>query len=170
MNATATNTTATSTTAPLRAQLVKFLEGKEAHVGLDVAVAGVPPELRGRRPDGAPHSLWELLEHVRITQHDILSFCVDREYEEPAWPDDYWPKSPAPPTAEAWDASVDALKRDLAAMQQLAANENVDLFAKVPHGTGQTYLREVLLVGDHNAYHVGAFVLTRRLLGIWPAS
>jgi hypothetical protein len=159
----------TDPVALLRAQLARFLDWEDAHVGFEKAVAGVPPELRGKRPAGSPHSLWELLEHIRLTQHDILSFCRDPEYAEPEWPRDYWPPAPEPPTPEAWDASIGAMLRDRAALQQIVADPGVDLFAPTPHGNAQqTYLREVLVVADHAAYHVGQLVLTRRLLGIWP--
>ena len=158
------------TTAPidqLRAQLADFLDWHGAHADFDAAVKGVPPEHRGAQAEGFPHTLWQLLEHMRLTQRDILDFCRDPHYEEPKWPDDYWPRTAAPPTAGAWDESVAAFRADLEAMQRLAADPAVDLFAKVPHGTGQTYLREVLVVADHNSYHVGQLVALRRLLGIW---
>ncbi len=153
----------------LRAQLIRLLGWEDAHVGLEAALSSVPMEHRGTRPAGMPHSLWELLEHVRRTQRDILDFCRGAAYVEPAWPDDYWPPSPAPSTAEAWDESVAAVRSDREALQRLAADPALDLFATIPHGTGQTYLRELLVVADHNAYHVGQLVLVRRMLDIWPA-
>jgi len=151
----------------LREQLAKFLAWREAHAGFDAAVEGLPPELRGRRPEGIPHSPWELLEHLRITQHDILDFSRNPDYEEMRWPQDYWPPSPAPPDDEAWDRSIAAYRADRETMQALARDPSVDLFARIPHGSGQTYLREVLLTADHAAYHVGQLVLVRRLLGAW---
>ncbi len=151
----------------LRAQLAKLLDWKEAHVGFDAAVEGIPPDIRGRRPEGLPHSPWELLEHLRITQHDILDFCVNPAYEEMHWPDDYWPSS-SQPTAEQWDKSIKDFRADREAMKRLAAE--ADLFAKIPHGTGQTYLREILLVADHTTYHVGQLVSVRQLLGAWPSA
>lgn len=156
--------------AALRAQLVKFLDWKEAHADFDATLAGIPAQLRGAVPPGLPHSAWQLLEHLRIAQHDILDFCLNASYEEMTWPDDYWPATPEPPDADAWDESIAAYKRDLAAMQQLARDESVDLFARIPHGSGQTYLREILLVVDHAAYHLGQIVFVRRLLGIWPGA
>jgi uncharacterized damage-inducible protein DinB len=159
-----------STSAALRAQLAKILDWRDAHADFDAAVADIPPALRGTRPAGAPYSAWELVEHLRIAQHDILDFCVNAAYEEMKWPDDYWPKSPEPPNGTAWDASVAAVRHDFAELKRLAADPAIDLFATIPHGTGQTYLRELLLVADHNAYHVGQLVLLRRLLGDWPAS
>jgi hypothetical protein len=152
---------------PLRAQLAKLLDWKEAHVGFDAAVEGIPAEIRGRRPEGLPHSPWALLEHLRITQHDILDFCVNPAYEEMNWPDDYWPSS-SQPTAEQWDKSIKDFRADREAMKRLAAE--ADLFAKIPHGTGQTYLREILLVADHTTYHVGQLVSVRQLLGAWPSA
>ena len=119
---------------------------------------------------GLPHSPWQLVEHLRIAQHDILDFCVNPGYQEMSWPDDYWPASPEPPTAAAWDESIAGYKRDLAEMQRLVRDEAIDPFAKIPHGSGQTYIREILLVVDHAAYHIGQIVLVRRLLGIWPAA
>jgi uncharacterized damage-inducible protein DinB len=152
----------------LRGHLGRMLAWKDAHATYDDAVAGVPAEMRGRRPDGLPHSPWELVEHLRITQHDILDFCVNADYEEMEWPADYWPATPAPPSDEAWDESVRRYRADREALRRLAA-EQPDLAATIPHGQGQTYLRELLLVADHTSYHVGQLVLVRRLLGIWPS-
>jgi len=151
----------------LRAQLVKLLDFQDAHVGFDRALKGVPPRLRGARPEGAEHSLWQLLEHLRIAQADILEFCVNSKYKEKQWPDDYWPKAPAPRNAAAWTKAIAAYRRDRKAFQRLTANPTIDLAATIPHGTGQTYLREILLVADHNAYHIGQIVALRRRLGIW---
>ena len=154
-------------TDPLRAHLVKLLDWQDAHVDLARAVDGVPPALRGRVPAGATHSLWQLVEHLRLAQHDILDFCVNPEYREMRWPDDYWPADPEPPDADAWDASLAGYRRDLDAVKKLVRDPAVDPFATIPHGSGQTYLREILLIADHTAYHVGQMVLVRRLLGEW---
>ena len=151
-----------------RQQLAAALAWKEAHAGFDAAVAGIPPEARGTRPANLPYSAWQLLEHLRITQHDILDFCLNAGYEEMAWPDDYWPASPEPPDSSAWDESLRLYREDRAALQRLATDADIDLTSKIPHGDGQTYLREILLVTDHAAYHVGELVVLRRLLGIWP--
>ena len=159
-----------SSDAPLREQLRKMLAWDDAHVGFDKAVQGIPAELRGKQPDGAPYSPWQLVEHLRIAQHDILDFCRNPKYQEMKWPDDYWPSSPAPKSAADWDDSVRRFHEDLKALQDLAADTSIDLFAKIPHGSGQTYLRELLLVADHTAYHVGELVVVRRLLGIWKTS
>lgn len=152
----------------LRRQLVDFLDWKSAHVGFDDAVKGIPPRLRGAVPKGFAHSVWRVVEHVRIAQHDILDFCRNPRYKETMkWPDDYWPKTPVPKTASAWTKSLAAFERDRKAMQRLAADRRIDLFAKIPHGSGQTYLRELLLVADHTGYHVAQIVDIRRALGIW---
>jgi uncharacterized damage-inducible protein DinB len=157
----------TTTTAALRAQLGRILSWQDAHVGLEKAVEGLAPKLHGVRVDGFPHSVWELVEHMRLTQHDILDFCRNPAYEEPTWPDDYWPPSAKPPSEQAWDESIAAFREDRAALEALAADESIDLFAPIPHGHGQTYLREILLVADHNAYHLGQLVAVRRQLGAW---
>jgi len=152
----------------LRKQLQKFLAFPEAHADWPEVLKNFPPKLRGVRPPGAPHSPWELLEHARIAQWDILEFSRDPKHVSPDFPSGYWPKTPAPPSAAAWSRSVRTFLRDRRAMQQLVVNAKVDLFARIPHGMGQTILREALLAADHNSYHLGQFVLLRRLLGEWP--
>jgi hypothetical protein len=152
----------------MRDHVARLLEWEEAHASLDAAVAGLPENARGRTPPGLPYSPWQLIEHLRITQHDILDFCRDPEYEELSWPDDYWPAAAEPPSAAAWDESIRKFGEDRAALQALARDPATDLSARIPHGTGQTYLRELLLAADHAAYHVGELVVVRRLLGVWP--
>ncbi len=152
----------------MREQLATSLDWGDAHADFDRAVEGLAPELRGRRVAGLPHSAWEIVEHLRLAQHDILDFSRNAHYRELNWPDEYWPASPEPPSASAWDESVAAFKRDRKAVKALATDPAIDLSSAIPHGSGQTYLREVLLVLDHNAYHVGELVLLRRLLGAWP--
>jgi hypothetical protein len=151
----------------LREHLANVLSGRGAHLDWKESFAGIPEKLRGVRPSGAPHSLWELLEHLRIAQWDILEFSRDPKHVSPDWPAGYWPKTAEPPSATAWEKSLKSFTHDLAAMQKLVANSKTDLFARIPHGTGQTILREALLVADHNAYHLGQVVLVRRLLGAW---
>ena len=153
----------------LRAILARSLDWKEAHATLDDAVADFPAELRGVRPDGVPWSAWQLVDHMRIALHDILEFALPGEYHEMKWPDEYWPKDPAPPSEQAWDDSIATIRRQLAELKRLAEDPSIDLAARVPHATAdhQTYARSVLLVADHNAYHVGQLVLIRRLLGAW---
>ncbi len=153
--------------AGVREHVRKLLGWEEAHVGFEKAVGGIPENLRGRRPEGAPYSPWELLEHIRIAQHDILEFCVSSAYESMEWPKDYWPSSPEPPSGAAWDASVAQFVEDRRALEELAANRSIDLTARVPNGDGQTYLRELLLVADHTAHHLGQLIVVRRLLGAW---
>jgi len=152
----------------LRDQLVRFIDWEEAHVSFDKALDGIPPDVRGRRAPGFEHSIWQLLEHMRIAQQDILDFCVNAKYvHEMKWPDDYWPKDPAPPSADAWDQSIAAFTRDRERFKTLA-READDVYALVPTGKGhQTYFRALLLVNDHNAYHLGQIVAVRRTLGAW---
>lgn len=154
--------------AAIRDHVAKLLSWEEAHVGFDAAIADIPPEIRGRQPSRL-HSPWQLLEHLRMAQHDILDFCRNSNYKEMRWPDDYWPPAPAPPSAAAWDRSIEQFRKDRKALQRLAADPKIDLEARIPHGTGQTYLRELLLTADHSAYHVGQLVLVRRLLGAWKS-
>ena len=151
----------------IRDQAAKLLDWGDAHVTFEKAVAGIAPRLRGVVPPGLEHSAWQLLEHLRIAQSDILEFCRNPKYKEKKWPDDYWPKSSAPKPAAAWTTSIAAFKRDRRGLQQLTKDRSIDLFAKIPHGTGQTYLREILLIADHTAYHIGQLIVVRRALGIW---
>jgi uncharacterized damage-inducible protein DinB len=153
----------------LRAHLVRLLDWEEAHVGFDKAVAGVPVAVRGAQVAGFEHSAWQLLEHLRLAQKDLLDFAVNPEYVHALeWPGDYWPRDPAPPDAAAWDQSIQAFTADRASLMQLVQDPALDLFATVPTGTGpQTCLRAILLVADHNAYHLGQLVALRRALGIW---
>jgi hypothetical protein len=153
----------------LRAHLVKLLDADNAHVNFAKTIASWPVAHRGVKPEGAPHTGWQLLEHLRIAQWDILEFCRNPKHVSPEWPSGYWPSSEAPPSAEAWDRSVKAFRADCEAMQELVENPKTNLFARIPHGTGQTILREALLAADHNAYHLGQLVLLRRLLGNWPS-
>lgn len=153
--------------AALRTHLQKILDWEAAHATFDAAVEGIPAEKRSVAPGGLPHSPWQILEHIRRTQWDILDFCRNPKYVEPKSMREYWPDGPAPPFASAWDESVDSVRRDRQDLKMMAGDPEIDLFARVPQGTGQTYLREILLVADHSAYHVGQLVLTRRLLGIW---
>jgi len=152
----------------LRENLQKLLTWNEAHVDWVAALKGFPKVKRGEKPKGAPHSAWELLEHVRIAQWDILNFCRDPKHVSPEWPKGYWPKTTKPPNDAAWEQSVEALRKDVETMGDLVTNTKNDLFARIPHGTGQTILRQALLLADHNSYHLGQFVLLRRMLGDWP--
>ena len=151
----------------LREYLVNLLSGRGAHVDFDQAVAGLPVALRGKKPRNQSFTPWRLLEHMRIAQWDILEFCRDPKHVSPDWPKGYWPKGDAPPSGKAWSESVATIRRDLAAMQALVKDPATDLYARIPHGDGQTILREALLLADHNSYHLGQLVLLRRLLGAW---
>jgi len=151
----------------VREHVLNLLKGGNAHADFDAAVADLPSKLRGVKPKGAPHTVWQLVEHMRIAQWDILEFSRDSKHVSPAWPDGYWPKSDAPPTPAAWNNSLRKFRANAKAMARLVADPKNDLFKKIPHGTGQTLLREALLVADHNAYHIGQLVLLRRLLGAW---
>jgi len=156
--------------AALRKHLIDNLKSSNAHADFAQAIRDFPAELRGKRPKGSPHSPWELLEHMRIAQWDILEFSRDHEHASPSWPEGYWPPKPEPPDAKAWDRSVDQFCEDVQALCALVADESKDLFARIPHGDGQTLLREALLALDHNAYHLGQLVLLRRILGDWNAA
>jgi hypothetical protein len=151
----------------LRELLTKVLGWQDAHVNFDAVVEDIPLRLQGVRPEGLPYSPWQLLEHMRLTQRDILDFCRDPEYKAPKWPDDDWPKSTIPSRLESWQESVAAFLADREALVELIADPRLNLYAKIPHGEGQTYLREVVLVADHSAYHIGELVAVRRLLGVW---
>lgn len=153
----------------VRDHLANALGWDEAHATFDKAVAGIPAVKRGVRPEGFEHSAWQLVEHIRIAQDDLLDFCVNAGYEHTrTWPDDYWPASPEPPDAKAWDQSLAAYARGREALQRVV-RDTPDLTAVVPTGkSGQTYLRAILLVIDHSAYHAGQLVAVRRALGIWP--
>lgn len=148
----------------LRHWLVWLLRGGDAHAKFDDVVKDFPAGMRGRKPPNAPYGAWQLLEHMRIAQADILEFCVNPRYQAREWPGDYWPKSAEPPEATAWDKSVQAFRADLSRMAKLIEDPGTDLYARIPWGDGQTILREALLVADHNAYHLGALMLLRRLL------
>jgi DinB superfamily len=152
----------------LREQLAKVIDWNEAHADFHAAVEDFPAELRGRVPEGFPYSAWQLLEHIRLALWDILEFSRDARHKSPKWPEGYWPKTAEPPSHDAWDKSVKAVIEHLDNMRELITDPSRDLFAPLPHGTGQTLLREALLVGDHNAYHLGQLVLVRRALGAWP--
>lgn len=154
------------TSSLVREHVAKLLGWEDAHVGFDRAVANLPEPLRGRQPSGLPYSPWQLVDHIRKTQHDILDFCINSEYKELSWPDDYWPRSPAP--GREWEESIEQFGRDRLALERLARNRQIDLESAIPHGSGQTYLRELLLAADHTAYHIGELIVVRRLLGAWP--
>ena len=151
----------------LRQHLIELLAGGQAHAKFDDVIKNLAPALRGAKPQNFPHSSWMLLEHLRLAQWDILEFSRNEKHESPKWPEGYWPKTEAPPTAAAWTKSVNQFQSDLKSMQELVNNPKTDLFAKIPWGDGQTILGEALLVADHNSYHLGQLLDVRRLLGAW---
>jgi DinB superfamily len=151
----------------LRKHLLELLTGGHAHATFDKTVANLPANLRGKKVKGAPHTAWQLLEHLRIAQRDILEFSRNAKHVSPPWPAGYWPKTEAPPNAAAWTNSIRSFRADLKSMAKLVASPATGLYARIPHGDGQTILREALLLADHNAYHLGQILLLRRLLGAW---
>ena len=151
----------------VREHVLFVLRGGGAHLDFDSVIKNFPAKLRGKKVKGSPYTAWQLLEHMRIAQWDILEFSRDPDHISPKWPEGYWPKAAAPPTSAAWNASVKSVKRDLETMQKLVEDRSVDLYSRIPHGDGQTILREALLIADHNAYHIGQLLLVRRLLGAW---
>lgn len=152
----------------LREHLLYLLRGGGAHLDFEMATADLPTNLRGRKPAGMSHSPWQLVEHMRICQWDILEFSRNAHHQSPEFPDGLWPVEDAPPNSTAWDECLARFRADLASMQQLVADATTDLFARIPHGDGQTILREALLIADHNSYHLGQLVMVRRALGAWP--
>lgn len=150
--------------ASLRTHIVNLLTKAEAHVDPASELKSFPRKLRGEKPKGAPHTPWQLLEHMRLAQWDILQFSVDEKHISPKWPEGYWPETDSPPSDQAWEKSVRQFLHDLEAMCKLVRDPRHDLFARIPHGTGQTLLREALLVADHNAYHLGQIVMVRKTL------
>jgi len=159
------NTMANDTS--IRGNLIWLLEGGHAHAKFEEVVAGIPPDRAGMRPEGASHSAWEILEHMRIAQNDILRFSLSADYVSPDWPEGYWPADPAPQHKDGWSQSVRDFQKDLAEFVSVIRDPAKDLDKKFPWGSGQSLLREALLIADHNSYHLGELVLVRRLLGIW---
>jgi hypothetical protein len=153
----------------LRKHLLFLLNEEGAHAGFESAVKKLSANLRGKKPKGCPHSAWQLLEHMRIAQWDILEFTRNENHISPKWPEGYWPASPEPPDAKAWNKSVKAFRADLGAITEIVADLKTDLYAPLPHDKDKTILREILLVADHNAYHLGELVLLRRMLDAWPS-
>ena len=151
----------------LRKHVIYLLDGGGAHLNFEQAIGGLPQDLRGAKVPGVPHTAWRLVEHLRICQWDILEFCRNPEHVSPGFPDGYWPETDAPPDEKAWERSIEAFRADLRAVIDLVADPGTALVAPIPHGHGQTILREALLVADHNAYHLGQLVFLRRYLGAW---
>jgi len=150
--------------------VAKAVDWEQAHASLDAAARGLAQDLRGRRPDGAPHSAWELLDHIRRTQADLLDFMTNKKYVAPNWPKDYWPTPHDVPSASAWTGCLAQIDEDRKKMKRLATRGSLDLTAEIPWGEGKTYLRCILVAVDHTSYHVGQIVIVRRLLGAWKES
>lgn len=151
----------------MRSHLLSLLREEHAHASFERAVKNMPAELCGRRPEGFPHSPWELLEHLRIAQWDILEYVLNPDHVSPEFPSGYWPKSPEPPDAAAWDKSVSDFRADAARLAALIEDESNDLTAPIAFANNATFLRQALMTADHNAYHVGQLVMARQLLGAW---
>lgn len=149
-------------------ELIKLLQGGNAHIGLVDALKGLPADARGIKPDKLPYSIWQLVEHIRIAQWDMVQFCIDADHQSPKWPDEYWPKETAPKDDEAWANSLKQIHDDL--QEFIAVLKERDIYKKLSHGTGQTILREALQIADHNAYHISEIVVIRRLLGNYKPS
>jgi hypothetical protein len=158
---------ATTADQSLREHLSKLLERSEAHTDFETAFKKLPLELQGKKPEGVDHSAWELLEHMRIAQWDIVEFTRNPKHRSPEFPKGYWPSKSHPPDEAAWGKAANAFRADLKAMVEIVENDSNDLFVKIPHGDGQTILREALLLADHNAYHLGQLVQLRKQLGAW---
>lgn len=152
----------------LRQGVADLLRGGHAHVTLDQALEGLPAEQRAERPDGFPYSVWEVLEHMRIAQEDILRYTLDPDWRSPPWPEGYWPERPGAVDDETWSATHDGFVRDRDALIAMVQDPQRDLAGLLPHGEGRTYLRQALVAADHNAYHLGQIVAVRRALGAWP--
>ena len=146
-------------------EIIQLLKGGGAHASLKDALDKLPAKLRGAKPDGLPYSIWQLTEHIRIAQWDMLQFCVDANHESPKWPDEYWPKESEPKNEDAWAQSVKQINDDLDEFISLLKKE--DIYKKIPQGSGQTILREALQIADHNAYHTAEIIIIRRLLKAW---
>jgi hypothetical protein len=152
----------------LKKDLLALLTGADAHASFDDGVKNLPPELRGQRPASAPHSPWEIVEHLRIAQWDIVEYALNPKHKSPDFPSGYWPKSPEPPDAKAWEKSVEFFRKDRKKLVAAIEDSSTDLLAPIPHANNQTLLSKTLLLADHNAYHIGQLILTRRLLNAWP--
>ncbi|MGH9482571.1 MAG: DinB family protein [Terriglobales bacterium] len=154
----------------LRRAVTELLTAGHAHATLDQALTGLPLALAGKKPPHAPHTAWQLVEHIRIAQRDILEFTRDPCYKSPRWPEGYWPEASKPPSSAAWKRSLAACRADLRALAAMVNDPAHDLLAPLPHDPGKTLLREALLLADHNAYHAGQLLLLRKMLGAWAPS
>ncbi|MBV9404225.1 MAG: DinB family protein [Acidobacteriaceae bacterium] len=154
----------TKETASLRSQLAEAMHGDQAHIAFASAISDFPVEASGEKPGGAPHTAWQLLEHMRIAQHDILEFSRNPQHQSPPWPEGYWPKTEAPPDDNSWGASVKAFESDSKEMEKLVRDAQQALFTPFAHGDGQNLMREALLIATHNSYHLGQLVFLKKML------
>ncbi len=152
----------------LREQLVQLLRSKNAHMSLDHAIADFPMQAINKRPPNVPYTPWHLLEHIRITQWDILEFIRDPQHVSPAWPTGYWPEQDAQAEPTDWENTIQSYRLDLDSLEALVRDPETELFTPIPHGDGQNILREILTVADHSAYHVGEFAILRQVMNTWP--
>lgn len=162
-----TNQSVSAINDTVRKQLIELLTSNNAHQSFDDAIRDLPADLRGVRPDHIPYSIWQLVEHIRIAQWDILEFSRDSSHQSPSWPSGYWPKEEIPAHEQDWENTLHQIRQDREAFIALLSNPEQDLYAPFPHGDGQNLLREALLIADHTAYHVGEIIIIRRLLGAW---
>lgn len=151
----------------IRQHLIEYLEGKHAHASIDDALQDFPLGIINSKPENCPHTFWQIIEHIRLTQNDIVDFIVNPNYIERKWPQDYWPKPEQAANEQTWNWSVSELKNDYQRLKGIVQDPKIDLLKTIPHGTGQTIFREVILVIDHNSYHIGQFILMRKMLGKW---
>lgn len=151
----------------IREQLAGFLTGGKAHMTLLESVKNFPPTAINNFPPNVTYTFWHLLEHIRLTQRDIIDFIIDPHYKEPHWPEDYWPTKTAQASSDQWNTTIALYEADVQQMVEIVKNPDYDLFAKIPHGDGQTILREALLIIDHNAYHIGEFSILRQVEKNW---
>jgi hypothetical protein len=161
------NQTVDGINSAVRKQLISLLTDSNAHQSFDDAVKDLPAELRGVKPDNLPYSIWQLVDHIRIVQWDILEFSRDPSHQSPPWPAGYWSKEIAPPDEGAWQQALDQIRQDRDAFIALLNDPKQDLYGPFAHGNGQNLLREAILIGDHNAYHIGEIIIVRRLLNAW---
>lgn len=152
----------------LREQLIQLLRSRNAHMPLESAVADFPMEAINKRPPNVPYTPWHLLEHIRITQWDILEFIRNPKHISPAWPEGYWPDQDANADPSDWNKTLQSYRADLDALEEMVRDPETDLFTPIPHGDGQNILREILTVSDHSAYHTGEFAILRQVMGTWP--
>lgn len=158
-----------SATQEIIQQLIALLTKANAHATFNDAIKNIPFEDLGKKPNNLPYSIWQITEHIRITQKDILEFSTNKNYKELDWPNDYWPKEAAPKNEASWKKCIDEIQKDLDEFIQLLNDENADLYTPFEHGNGQNLLREALLIADHTSYHTGEIIVIRRVLGNWKS-